>query len=93
MEKEINVIITTSHRGVWFVTVPYGTDLSGRSLSNLPYCRMAINWNTTRGLQELCVDGPNSGSRISPPSRIRVLHDVTAVFDVTKKAAEVWKQI
>lgn len=85
-----NVLITTQHRGVWFAQVEDGQDLTTRTLTNLKNTKMAIRWNTTRGLQELCSIGPNAGSKISNASDIEVLHDVTAVFSVTQKAAEEW---
>lgn len=88
-----SILVTTKHRGVWYAEVPKDMDLTPTTLQNLKNCRMAIRWNTTRGLQELCTQGPNGGSRISPPSDIELLHDVTAVFSVSKKATEAWKGI
>lgn len=86
-----NVLITTEHRGVWFAKVAKGADLTQKTLTNLKDCRMAIYWGTDKGLQQLCATGPTSSSRISSPSDIAVLHDITAVFDVTDKAAEAWE--
>lgn len=83
-----NVLITTKHRGVWFAQVENGRDLTQETLTDLKNCRMAIYWNTKRGLQELCKVGPNSGSKISDKSDILVLHHVTGVFSVTDEAAE-----
>ena len=54
---------------------------------------MAIYWNTKKGLQELAAIGPNSGSKISVASGIEVIHDVTAIFEVTDEAAKVWLSI
>lgn len=88
-----SILVTTKHRGVWYAEVPADKDLTPTTLEDLKNCRMAIRWNTTRGLQELCTVGPNDGSRISPPSDISVLHDVTAVFNVNEKATEAWKGI
>ncbi len=84
------VLITTAHRGVWYAEVAEDADLTQKMLTNLKNCRMAIRWGTTRGLQELCEVGPNGDSRISAVSDIPVLHDVTAVFAITDKAAEAW---
>ena len=83
-----NILVTTKHRGVWFAQVEKGKDLTTETLTDLKNCRMAIYWNTKHGLQELCSIGPNSGSRISHTSDIKVLHHVTAVFSVTDEAAE-----
>jgi hypothetical protein len=88
-----NVLITTQHRGVWFAQVDEAQDLTPRTLTNLKNTRMAIYWNTTRGLQELCEDGPNDGTKMSAISPIEVLHDITAVFSVSDKAAAKWLSI
>ena len=85
-----NIIVTTQYRGVWFAQVEDGKDLTPKTLTDLKNCRMAIYWNTQKGLHELAEIGPNDGSRISSPADIPVLHDVTAVFAVTDKAAEKW---
>lgn len=85
-----NIIVTTQHRGVWFAQVEEGKDLTAKTLTNLKNCRMAIYWGTDKGLQQLCKTGPTKDSRISPPSDIEVLHDITAVFSVTDEAAEIW---
>jgi hypothetical protein len=85
-----NILITTQHRGVFFAQVEDNADLSQRTLSNLKNCRMAIYWNTTKGVMELANDGPNKGSRIGAPADVDVMHDVTAIFNVTDKAAAAW---
>lgn len=88
-----NILVTTQHRGVWFAQVPAGTDLTPKTLTNLQNCRMAIYWGTTKGLHQLCETGPTQSSKISAPADIPVLHDVTAVFQVTDNAAAVWLNI
>lgn len=85
-----NVLVTTSHRGVWFAQVKKDQDLTPKTLTDLKNCKMAIRWGTTDGIQQLCETGPTVNSKISKPSDIAILHDVTAVFDVTDKAAEEW---
>ncbi len=85
-----SILITTQHRGVFFAQVEESTDLTQKMLTNLKNCRMAIYFNTKRGVMELAQDGPNSGSRIGAPADVDVMHDVTAVFSVTDKAAEKW---
>lgn len=88
-----NILVTTKHRGVWFAQVDNDVDLSLTTLSGLKNTRMAIRWGTTDGLHELCNTGPTIKSKISAKADIRVLHDVTAVFDVTEEAAEKWNSI
>lgn len=85
----ISVLVTTQYKGVWFAQVAAGTDLTPTTLTDLKNCRMAIKWNTTKGLQELADVGPVN-SKISPATDIRVLHGVTAVFDVKPEAEELW---
>lgn len=85
------VLITTKHKGVWFAKVGSDQDLTAPTLTNLKDAKMAIYWGTTKGLQQLCDSGPTSSSRISAPSDILVLHDVTAVFNVSEEAEKVWE--
>lgn len=90
MKTSKAIIVTTKHRGVFYAEVATDADLTPTSLTDLKNCRMAIRWNTTRGLMELAEDGPNAGSKISAHADIAVLHDVTAVFEVTEKAKAAW---
>lgn len=83
------ILVTTKHRGVFAGLVPADQDLAASTMA-LKEARMAIYWNTKRGLMELCQVGPNSGSRISLPADIPVLHDITAVFDITQEAWTKW---
>lgn len=87
------VLITTVNRGVFYAEVADKADLSQTTLTNLKNCRMAIYWGTKRGVMELAEVGPNSNSKISAKSDIPVIHGVTAIFSVTKEAAEKWKQL
>lgn len=85
-----NVLITTQHRGVFFAQIDENADLTQKTLTNLKNCRMAIYWGTTKGVMELAHEGPNKNSKIGAPADVDVMHDVTAVFNVTDKAAEKW---
>lgn len=88
-----NIIVTTAHRGVWFAQVPEDKDLTAVTITDLKNARMAIYWGTTKGLHQLCETGPTPSSKISVPADIPVLHQVTAVFAVTDKAAAVWMSV
>ena len=79
------VIVTTKHRGVFF---GYASDTRGEVI-DLTGAKMAIYWGTMRGLHQLAETGPTSSSKISAPADVQ-LRDVTAVFEVTPAAAEVW---
>ena len=86
--KERPVIVCTEFRGVFF---GYAKDTSGDTIS-LRAARMAIYWGTTRGVMELAEVGPNAKSKISAQADIEV-RKVTAVFEVTPKAAEQWEAV
>lgn len=85
-----NILITTQHRGVFFAQVDDNADLSQKTLINLQNCRMAIYWGTTKGVMQLANEGPNASSKIGAPAFVDVMHDVTAVFSVSDKAAQAW---
>lgn len=80
------VIVTTEHRGVFF---GYATDTRGDSIQ-LKRARMAIYWNTKRGIFELAEVGPNSGSKISARADIEV-RKITSVMEVTTDAVAKWE--
>lgn len=86
MPKERAVIVTTSHRGVFF---GYATDTTGDTIQ-LRGAKMAIYWATTRGYMELAAIGPNSNSKISLPADMEV-RGVTSVVEVTPEALVKWE--
>lgn len=86
------VLVTTKHRGVFAALVPADQDLAAPTMA-LKEARMAIYWGTTKGLMELCQSGPTSKSCISAPADISVLHDITAVFDITPEAWTKWTAV
>lgn len=84
------VLITTKHRGVFAGLVPADQDLSASTMA-LREARMAIYWGTSKGVMELCATGPTGKSKISAPTDIPVLHDITAVFHITPEAWAKWQ--
>jgi len=88
-----NILITTQHRGVFFAQVDASTDLTPKTLTNLKNCRMAIYFGTTKGVMELANSGPTSSSKIGTKADVDVMHDITAVFSVSDKAAAKWLDI
>lgn len=80
------VIICTEFKGVFY---GLAADTSG-DVIHLKGARMAIRWNTTRGVMELAEVGPNSGSKISARADIEV-RKISAVFEVTPGAAAAWE--
>lgn len=96
-----NILVTTQHRGVFFAQVEQSqldsykqrsveNPQTPKNLIDLKNCRMAIYWNTKRGVMELAEVGPNSGSKIGAKADVDILHDITGVFSVTDNAAEKW---
>ena len=83
------VLVTTQHRGVFAGLLEDDQDLSAKSMP-LKAAKMAIYWGTTKGVMELCKSGPTNSSKISAMADIPMLHDVTAIFDITPEAWKVW---
>lgn len=84
------VLITTIHRGVFAGVVHDDQDIFAKSMP-LYSAKMAIYWGTSKGVMELCEDGPTKTSLISAPADIEVLHDITAVFSITDLAWAKWQ--
>lgn len=85
-----NILITTSHRGVFFAQVEENADLTAKNLTGLKNCRMAIYWGTTKGVMQLATTGPTSNSKLGSKADVEIMHDVTAVFLVSDLASEIW---
>ena len=81
------VIITTQHRGVFAGLIPDDQDLAAKAMP-LKSAKMAIYWGTTKGVMQLAETGPTDKSRISAAADIPMLHDITAIFDITAEACE-----
>lgn len=84
------VLITTQHRGVFAGLIDEQQDIAAKAMP-LKAAKMAIYWGTTKGLMELCDTGPTSKSRISASADIPILHDITAVFEISAKAWDKWQ--
>lgn len=84
------VLVTTKHRGVFAGLIPDDQDLTVTQMP-LKSARMAIYFGTTRGLLELCEDGPTTKSRISASADVPMIHDITAVFAISDQAWEKWQ--
>jgi hypothetical protein len=81
-------LVTTEHKGVFAGLVD--EDTIGQSTLAVRQAKMAIYWGTDKGVMQLAQSGPTSKSRISAPADIPVLHNVTAVFEVTDEAWAKW---
>lgn len=87
-QKERAVLVTTSHRGVFF---GYATETSGATI-DLKRARNCVSWSSDiRGFMGLASDGPNSRCRIGPAADLQ-LRDITSVAEISQKAIEAWEK-
>lgn len=85
--KERAVLVTTSHRGVFF---GYATKTDG-TVINLKRARNCIYWSTKeKGFLGLASSGPSAACKIGPAADIE-LRDITCVAEVTPEAAKAWE--
>lgn len=85
--KERAVLVTTSHRGVFF---GYATKTDGATIA-LRAARCCVYWPTDqRGFLGLASDGPKAGARIGPSADIE-LRDITSVAECTPAAVKAWE--
>lgn len=84
------VLVTTKHRGVFAGLIPADADLSATSMG-LKRARMAIRFGTTRGVVQLAETGPTGNSKISAVADVPMLHDITALFEITPEAWAKWE--
>lgn len=83
------VLITTEHRGV-FVAQNLIEHREGDRVVKCEGTRMVIYWSAeTGGVFGLTENGPGKGSRLGVEASMPMtLHKVTAVAEMTEKAAE-----
>lgn len=90
--KEIGVLVTTSHRGVFFGytgTKPESI-IAAKSVS-LRAARNCIYWPTSqKGFIGLATEGPHKEARIGPAADL-ALADVTSVAICTDAAVKAWE--
>lgn len=87
-KKEIAVLVTTLHRGVFF---GYATETGGKTIK-LRSARNCLYWPAgQKGFLGLATTGPIDGSRIGPSANIE-LRDITAVAECTPDAVVAWEK-
>ena len=87
--KERPVIVTTSHRGVFF---GFAVETDGPVIK-LRAARLCVSWSTDlRGFMGLATAGPNGKCRIGPPADI-TLRDITSVVEVEPAAVALEREI
>jgi hypothetical protein len=81
------VLVTTTHRGVFF---GYASDTSGVSIT-LRAARNCIFWPAdNKGFMGLASMGPLKGARVGPAADIE-LRDITLVAECTAAAVQAWE--
>jgi hypothetical protein len=87
VSKEIPVLVTTAHRGVFF---GYTSDWSGNTIT-LKRARMCAFWSRAmKGVFGLASIGPDADCRIGHPCDLEV-RNVTAVAQCSADAAARWE--
>ena len=85
--KERAVLVTTSHRGVFF---GYTKETDGAVIS-LRAARNCVYWPASqKGFLGLAAFGPAAGSRIGPAADLEV-RDITSVAACTEEAVKAWE--
>jgi len=81
------VVVTTSHRGVFF---GYAKETSGSTIK-LARARNCLYWSSdVKGFIGLAATGPVAGCRIGPAADIE-LRDITAVVECSEVAVANWE--
>lgn len=88
--KKTGLVITTSHRGVFF---GYGVDKPGAKELTVTNVRMCIQWQASnKGVLGLAVTGPNSSARVTQAVPEMTIKDITAVMKCTEDAVKAWEK-
>lgn len=88
--KEIPLVVTTAHRGVFFgYGVPGDRD---KDTIRLERARMCVYWSQDmKGVLGLAAIGPTKSCRVGPPVPAITLRDVTSVMEATEDTAKAWE--
>ena len=85
--KEIYVLVTTAHRGVF---AGWTKDATGKSIT-LRAARNCIYWPASnKGFLGLASMGPLDGAKIGPAADL-IVHDVTCAAQCTDEAIKAWE--
>lgn len=87
-KKAVPVVVTTSHKGVFF---GYG-DPSDKATIRIEKARMCVYWShDVKGILGLAATGPSKNSKVGPAVPAITLRDVTAVMEASDEAAKNWE--
>jgi hypothetical protein len=88
--SDIAVVVTTSHRGVFFGYMPE-SDVNNDIIA-LRGARNCVSWSSdVRGFMGLASTGPNNNCRVGPAADIS-LRDITSVMKCSPAATEAWEK-
>ena len=88
-KKEIPLVVTTAHKGVFF---GFGHPTT-ESIIRIEKARMCVYWSAdVRGVLGLASNGPTKGCKIGPSVPAITLRDVTSVMEVSAEAAAKWEE-
>lgn len=86
-DKERGVVVTTTHRGVFF---GYASDTGG-DVIKLRAARNCVYWSSgVRGFMGLAATGPDKASKVGPAADIEV-RNITSVIECTPEAVSAWE--
>ena len=86
-KAERAVLVTTSHRGVFF---GYASEIDGATI-DLRAARNCLYWSAdVKGFAGLAATGPSKSCRVGPAVDIQ-LRDITSVALVTEEAVKAWE--
>ena len=81
------VIVTTTHRGVFF---GYAGNTDGETIV-LKRARLCVYWSAdVKGFMGLAAGGPTKGCRIGPAADI-TLRNITSVIEVSTHGVKAWE--
>ena len=87
--KQIPLVVTTSHRGVFF---GYATPTTNSTV-RLEKARMCVYWSADmKGVVGLASNGPSASCKIGPAAPAITLHNVTSIMEVSPEAEVKWNQ-
>jgi len=90
VENMTPVVITTSHRGVFFGYVQQAKLEETMTLKN---ARMCVFWpETVKGVLGLAATGPLAGSKIGPAVPSLTVNNVDALMEMTREAVQRWEK-
>lgn len=88
---QVAVVVTTSHRGVFFGYVPVPVTGATDTIT-LTQARMCLRWSSpVHGVLGLAVTGPLLECRVGPAVPTLHLTSVTSIMEATPAAVAAWE--